>query len=109
MNEVLNFISSLIAGLLLGAIFFGGLWWTVQKGLSSKRPALWFLGSLVLRTVIAVAGFYFASGGHWEMLLICLFGFFIMRRVVIRLTRLPEDRLPEEDPNQLSKETGHAY
>jgi F1F0 ATPase subunit 2 len=29
---------------LLGVIFFGGLWWTVRKGLSSKRPA-----SLALR------------------------------------------------------------
>jgi heme A synthase len=35
---------------LLGVIFFGGLWWTVRKGLSSKRPALCFFGSLLLRT-----------------------------------------------------------
>jgi F1F0 ATPase subunit 2 len=104
MNEILNLISALITGFLLGAIFFGGLWWTVQKGLSSRRPALWFLGSLLLRTVIALAGFYFASGGYWEKLLICLLGFFIMRRVVLRRTRLPED-----DPNQLTKEAKHAY
>lgn len=103
MNEILNLVSALVAGLLLGAFFFGGLWWTVQKGLSSRRPALWFLGSLLLRTVIAVAGFYFASGGHWERLLICLLGFFIMRRIVITLTKLPE-----EDPNQLTKEASHA-
>ena len=36
--------------LLLGAFFFGGLWWTVQKGVTSETPALWFLGSLLLRT-----------------------------------------------------------
>ncbi len=104
MNEIFNLVSALVAGFLLGAVFFGGLWWTVQKGLSSKRPALWFLGSLLLRTFIVVAGFYFASGGHWERLLICLLGFFIMRRIVIRLTRLPE-----EDPNQLTKEASNAY
>jgi F1F0 ATPase subunit 2 len=103
MNEVLNLIPALVAGFLLGAFFFGGLWWTVQKGLSSKRPALWFLGSLLLRTGTAVAGFYFASGGRWERLLVCLLGFFIMRRIVLRLTRLPE-----EDSNQLTKEAGHA-
>ncbi len=104
MNEILNLASVLAAGFLLGAIFFGGLWWTVKKGLSSRRPALWFLGSLLLRTAIAVAGFYFASGGSWEKLIICLFGFFIMRRVVITLTKLPE-----EDQNQLAKEANHAY
>ena len=40
-----------VAGALLGAFFFGGLWWTVQKGVTSEQPALWFLGSLLLRTV----------------------------------------------------------
>ncbi len=103
MSDVLNMISALAAGFLLGAFFFGGLWWTVQKGLSSRWPALWFLGSMLLRTGIAIAGFYFASGGHWERLLMCLLGFFIMRRIVTRLTRIPE-----EESNQLTKEAGNA-
>ncbi len=50
MNETLNFVSALVEGFLLGAIFFAGLWWTVQEGPSSNRPALRFLGSLLLRT-----------------------------------------------------------
>jgi F1F0 ATPase subunit 2 len=103
MNEILNLVLSLVAGFLLGAIFFGGLWWTVQKGMSSRRPAFWFLGSLLIRTSIAISGFYFVSDGHWERLLICLFGFFVMRQVVVRLTRLPE-----EDQNQLTKEASNA-
>ncbi|AKB78602.1 ATP synthase protein I [Methanosarcina horonobensis HB-1 = JCM 15518] len=103
MNEIFNLILALVAGFLLGAVFFGGLWWTVQKGLSSKRPAFWFFGSLLLRTSTAIAGFYFVSNGHWERLLICMFGFFIMRHIVVRLTRLPE-----EDPNQLIKEASSA-
>jgi F1F0 ATPase subunit 2 len=103
MNEVFRLIAALGAGLLLGAFFFGGLWWTVQKGLSARRPALWFLGSMMLRTGIAISGFYLASGGHWERLLMCLLGFFIMRHVVTRLTRLPE-----EDSNQLTTEAGNA-
>lgn len=103
MNEALSLISALLAGFLLGAVFFGGLWWTVQRGVSSKRPAFWFLGSLLLRTSISVAGFYFTAGGHWERLLICLFGFFTMRRIVLRLTRLPE-----EESNQMIKEATDA-
>lgn len=103
MNEFLNLIWALVAGFLLGAFFFGGLLWTVRRGLSSKRPELWFFGSMLLRTGTAVAGFYFASGGHWERLLMCLFGFFIARRIIIRLTRMPE-----EESNQLTKEASHA-
>ncbi|AKB50887.1 ATP synthase protein I [Methanosarcina barkeri str. Wiesmoor] len=103
MNEILNLFLSLIAGFLLGAVFFGGLWWTVQKGLSSRKPAFWFLGSLLIRISIVIAGFYFVSDGHWERLLICLFGFFVMRHIIVRLTRLPE-----EDQNQLTKEASNA-
>jgi F1F0 ATPase subunit 2 len=87
MNEVLLLALASSVGLVLGAIFFGGLWWTVRKGISSEQPAFWLLGSLLLRMSIALAGFYFVSGGHWERLLVCLVGFVIARLVVTRLTR----------------------
>jgi F1F0 ATPase subunit 2 len=103
MNETLNLVSALVEGFLFGAIFFAGLWWTVQEGPSSKRPSFWFLSSLMIRIITSVAGFYFAAGGHWERLLMCLFGFFIVRCIVMRLIRLPE-----EESNQSTKETNHA-
>ena len=59
MNNFLSLALALVAGILLGAIFFGGLWWTVRKGICSKSPALWFLGSMLLRMGIVLAGFYF--------------------------------------------------
>ena len=74
MNETLTLVLAWTAGAALGAIFFGGLWWTVRKGVSSEQPALWFFGSLLLRMGIALAGFYFVAGGHWERLLVCLAG-----------------------------------
>ena len=37
-----------MAGVGLGAIFFGGLWWTVRKGVSANQPALWFFASWLL-------------------------------------------------------------
>ena len=40
MNETLTWILAAAAGLVLGAIFFGGLWWTVRIGLSSLHPAV---------------------------------------------------------------------
>lgn len=103
MNETLNLLLALVAGLLLGAIFFGGLWWTIQKGLFSKRPTFWFLSSLLLRMSTVLVGFYFVSSYHWERLLMCLLGFFIARRIVMRLTRQPA-----EEENQLTKEISNA-
>ena len=61
MNEVLVLAPALAAGLLLGAFFFGGLWWTVIKGVSSPRPALWFFTSMLLRMSVTLAGFYFVG------------------------------------------------
>lgn len=87
MNEPLSLVFALIAGLMFGAIFFGGLLWTVRKGVSAKHPALWFMVSMVLRTGIVVTGFYFVLGDDWRRLLAGLFGFIVARSVVIRLTQ----------------------
>jgi len=101
MNELI-LAFSLVAGVLLGVMFFGGLWWTVVRAISSKQPALWFLGSMLLRTGIALSGFYFVSGGDWKRLLASLLGFIIARLVVTRLTRAAHQ------PGQLARKAGHA-
>ncbi len=85
MNEA--WLLAWMAGGALGLMFFGGLWWTVRKGASSRRPALWFFGSLLLRMSLTMTGFYGVSGGHWERMLACLFGFVMARPLVIWLTR----------------------
>ena len=87
MNETLTLALAWVAGAMLGVMFFGGLWWTVRKGVASQRPAVWFFVSLLLRMSLALAGMYFVSGGHWERLLLCLLGFVMSRFVVTWLTR----------------------
>jgi F1F0 ATPase subunit 2 len=87
MSDVAILSVSLMAGVLIGAFFFGGLWWTVQKSLTSNNPVLWFFGSTLVRTGFAMAGFYFTSRGDWQKLLACLLGFVIARVLVTRLTR----------------------
>jgi F1F0 ATPase subunit 2 len=103
MNDTLTLVLALVAGGGLGAMFFGGLWWTIRKGVSSEQPALWFLGSLLLRMSIALAGFYLVSGGRWERLLLCLIGFVMARLTVTWLTRPPG-----ECQTRLAQEASHA-
>ena len=103
MNDTVILVLAGGAGVSLGAIFFGGLRWTVRRGLLSKQPALWFFGSLLMRMSIALAGFYFVSGGHWERMLACFLGFFIARFMVTRLTGSPV-----ENHNSPAKEVSHA-
>jgi len=97
MNELVQLALALLAGLLLGAIFFGGLWWTVLKGVSARQPALWFSISLLLRTGITLAGFYMVSNADWKRLMVCLLGFIIARLIITRLTAMT-----------MAKETSHA-
>ena len=100
MNEFFMMVPALVTGIMLGGMFFGGLWWTIRKGLSSTQPALWFIGSLLIRTCLTLAGFYVVSDGQWERLLVCLFGFTIARPIVTRLTGLAENPIrPEQGPS----------
>ena len=105
MDEILELLLVCAAGGVLGAIFFGGLWWTLGKVVSSGQPALWLFGSLLLRTGIVVLGFYFVlagNGGNWQRLLASLLGFVIARIIVTRLTRVTQQS------GQLAQEASHA-
>lgn len=72
-------------GLVLGAAFHLGLWWTVVHGLGTKRSALWFPASLLLRIGGTVAGFYLIGTGHWERFAACLAGFMVAQILVTGL------------------------
>ena len=102
MNEIVYKILAFIVGLLLGTIFFGGLWFTVRKLVTSKRPALWFLGSFILRVSITLIGFYYISSGSWQRLLICVAGFITARYSVIYFTKSNKEK-----HGLLKKEVSH--
>lgn len=102
MTEVWSLVLALVTGILLGALFFGGLWWTVSRMGSSKRPALLLFGSFLLRTSVALGGFYLIARGHWERLLVCLLGFVLARILVTLFTRVAEK------PTYLEQTARHA-
>ena len=103
MNETMALLLAAVAGLCLGSIFYGGLWYTVRKGVTAKQPALWFLGSLLVRMSLVLVGIYFIGGNSWQRMLACLLGFIAARWLVVWLTR------PHiEKPYIVAKESRHA-
>lgn len=76
-----------MAGIALGVFFYGGLWWTIQRGIAAKQPALWFLGSLVLRMGVTLGGFYFIAVRGLIPVLVALACFFLARLLVTYATR----------------------
>ncbi|MET3106797.1 F1F0 ATPase subunit 2 [Oxalobacteraceae bacterium GrIS 2.11] len=104
MNELFALGAVTVAGLILGALFFGGLWWTTNRGLRSDQPALWFMGSLLGRTGALLVSLYYLCDGDWRRLMACLIGFTIARVIVLRVlptalpTALPSAPLAESQP-----------
>ncbi len=89
MSEAFFLILAWMAGLVLGSVFFGGLWWTVRRGVVSKQPEMLFMCSFLLRMGITVSGFLLVGREDWKRLVVCLAGFVMARLVVIWLTRQP--------------------
>lgn len=88
----IQLILSLIVGLLLGCLFFGGLWLTVKHLQKSSAPGLLLLASALGRTLITLAGFWFvgiwlSEAFRWQRMAVCLAGFIIARVIITRYTR----------------------
>ncbi len=94
MIEIIDMGEAIAGGFFLGLFFFGGLWFTVVKSLVSKKPWIWFLISMLLRTSITLAGFYVIAGTSLKRLLFCSGGFIAARILVIMFTK----ERPQEEP-----------
>lgn len=96
MNDWLLLATALIAGLVMGALYFGGLWLTVQRLSDARQPALLALGSLAGRLGMLLLGLYFIAGGQFARIGIYLLGFFIMRTILVRRWGPQKHPIPEK-------------
>ena len=75
-------ILRLLAGVLMGSFYFGGLWYTVRGMAGVRHPALLVAGSFSLRTLVVLAALVPLIGSRWENAAAAMVGFFIGRKVV---------------------------
>jgi F1F0 ATPase subunit 2 len=80
-------VGALAGGVALGAAFFGGLWWTVTRALTTPAPAAWFAVSALVRMAFVVSGLYCFARLGLPSLCACLCGLIIARSVVKRFAR----------------------
>lgn len=69
----------IVVGMVLGAIFFGGLWMTVRQMTTSQRPGLLFVSSVAIRTLIVLVGIWYFAAGDAISIGACLLGFIALR------------------------------
>ena len=114
-----------LAGIGLGAVFFGGLWLTTRRfvqlssasdspqpsrsprpsegsGEPQVSPLLNDLGghllvvlSFMARTALVVLGMFWLTRGDWRLILVCLAGFLIARTVILRVVSNQVSRLSQ--------------
>lgn len=72
-------------GVLLGLAFFGSLRWVVGRLITARRPAVWMVGSAVVRIAVMVAALLVIGQGRWERMVAVLAGFLVGRSVAIRI------------------------
>lgn len=87
MNSLLFLPVTLVLGILLGNLYFRGLWMTVQKLPTAESPILLTLGSFFGRLAIAITGFALVlaiaqENALWH-LIVCLGAFIWVRNRTI--------------------------
>lgn len=86
MNELLlRLIPAFAGGIVLGALFFAGLWLSVRRLGHAKRLGLVLVVSYVVRMIVVIGGLFLLSDGDWRRLAAALTGFILMRMLMVRL------------------------
>jgi F1F0 ATPase subunit 2 len=81
---IYEIIAAVFAGAALGCFYFMGLWWTVKRLPSARKPVLLNTGSFLLRMAVALTGFYLILEGGWNMMTASLLGFIAVRVLLVR-------------------------
>jgi F1F0 ATPase subunit 2 len=93
LHDWITLLPAFGVGVLLGLFFFGGLWLTVTYATVSRYAGLWFFFSIILRTAVVLAGFYFVAVGSFPRMIACLVGFIIARFFTARMLKSPAGRV----------------
>jgi len=88
--SMLYLCMTFMAGIAIGALYFGGLWWTVQRLPRSRNPSLLMLVSFLVRTGAAAGCFILIMGNKWEPIAAGLLGFVVIRIVLVRRVKAAE-------------------
>lgn len=82
--QILLYITAAGSGIILGLIYFLGLWVTVTKVSRVRHPYLFMIGSFLARTLVVLLGFYLLLIYNWIYLILAMITFLITRHWIIR-------------------------
>lgn len=71
------------AGLGLGLVYFGGLWWTSRRIARAAWPQAFYFVSFALRMALLLGGIWLVTGGRAATTALCLVGVLVGRRLTV--------------------------
>ena len=77
----------LLGGAMLGALYFGGLWFSVRRIGKVERKKMFLFFSWLVRSVLLCCGLYLLARYNPASLLCSVFGLFLSRAVIIRTVK----------------------
>jgi len=75
---------SVIGGTALGLLYFGGLWWTVNRIRNVDHAVGFYLASLIIRAAVLLLSLFWLLQLGIVNLFVAVIGFFAVRLVLIR-------------------------
>lgn len=91
-SEIGSLILRIPAGILIGVMFYGGLWLTVSRLTRTSSPVLLSVTSLFLRMGLLLVSIWYLSGGRASGILGCTIGLMASRILLTRTSLLTGDR-----------------
>ena len=77
-------------GILIGLLYFGGLWWTVNQLPETERPLAFYLTSVVVRMAIIAACLVLTLQFGVAHLVLAVVGFFAARLFLVYRSSIPK-------------------
>lgn len=84
MFQTSHYLTVFALGMALGALYFAGLWHTLNRLPEAGAPLRLLLMSFLIRASAAVAGLGLAMDGRPDRLMAALAGFIVMREILVR-------------------------
>jgi F1F0 ATPase subunit 2 len=80
-------------GIILGIIFFGGLYLTILKLGNVKNPSILFAVSFMLRMAILLGGLFLLSQNGYQGVLFALLGIILAKFLMIFAVKHPREKI----------------
>ena len=77
-------VLAIVWGVLLGLLYFGGLWTTVRRLPGVSRPKTLLVSSFLVRLALVLAGMWWILQSDLVAFFLCLLSFFLVRVVMTR-------------------------